>query len=136
MFVSDPANRGGISAILAKPEYLNQPEIVIEQVISGKYADGLGNVLDVKDRIVFNPYPHYSMAIWFMTQLKRWNMIKGDIDYKAIAEQVMLATDAKARMAEIGVTAPEPYRSEVIMGRAFDATKPEEYIKSFKIRRV
>ena len=135
VFVSEPANRTGIAAILAKPEYLNQPEIVVEQVISGKYADGLGNVLDVKDRILFNPYPHYSMAIWFMTQLKRWDMIKGDVNYQEIAEKVMLATEAKARMAELGAT-PDLNRKEVIMGKTFDPTKPEEYIKSFKIRRV
>jgi nitrate/nitrite transport system substrate-binding protein len=136
VFVSDPANRSGIAAILAKPEYLNQPEIVIEQVISGRYADGLGNVHEVKDRIVFNPYPHYSMAIWFMTQIKRWNMIQGDVNYKEIAEQVMLATQAKERLAELKVDAPDPYRTETIMGKVFDPSKPEEYIKSFKIRRV
>ncbi len=136
VFVSDPANRSGIAAILAKPEYLNQPEIVVEQVISGKYADGLGNVLDVKDRIVFNPYPHYSMAIWFMTQLKRWGMVKGDINYNEIAEKVMLATEAKARLAELGAAAPDLARKEIIMGREFDPTKPEEYIQSFKIKRV
>ena len=136
IYVSEPKHRAGIAGILARPEYLNQPEIVVEQVISGKYADGLGNVRDVPDRIVFNPYPHYSMAIWLMTQLKRWNLIKGDIDYKAVAEQVMLATKARELMAELGVAAPDPYRKEVIMGREFDPTKPEEYIKSFKIRRV
>ena len=136
VFVSDPANRKGIAAIISRPEYLNQPEIVVEQVISGKYADGLGNVHDVKDRIIFNPYPHYSMAVWFMTQLKRWNMIKGDVNYKEIAENVMMATEAKARLAELGVTAPDPYRKETIMGHEFDPTKPEEYIQSFKIRRT
>ena len=35
---------------------------VIEQVISGRFADGLGNVRTVPDRIVFDPFPHYSMA--------------------------------------------------------------------------
>ena len=96
---------------------------------------GLGNVLEVKDRIVFNPYPHASMAIWFMTQLKRWGMVKGDINYAQIAEQVMMLTEAKARLAELGVT-PDLNRKEVIMGKAFDPSKPEEYIQSFKIRRV
>lgn len=134
--VSEPKNRVGIAAIMARPEYLNQPEIVIEQVLSGKYADGLGNVKEVPDRIVFNPYPHHSMAIWFMTQLKRWNMIKGDIDYAGIAEKVMLATDAKERLAELGAAAPDLARKEVIMGREFDPAKPEEYIQSFKIKRV
>ena len=29
-----------------------------------------------------------------LTQMKRWGQIKGDVDYKAVAEQVYLATDA------------------------------------------
>jgi nitrate/nitrite transport system substrate-binding protein len=134
--VNEKAGRKGVAAILADPSYLNAPEPVIEQVLSGRYADGLGNVKVAEDRIMFAPFPHPSMAVWLMTQLKRWGMIKGDIDYKAIAEQVMLATEAAKRMKEIGAEAPAAYRPEIIMGRPFDAADPEGYIKSFAIRRA
>jgi nitrate/nitrite transport system substrate-binding protein len=76
------------------------------------------------------------MAIWLMTQLKRWGMIKGDVDYRRIAEQVMLATDARKRFAELGLPAPDPDRKEVIMGKVFDPAKPDTYIESFPIRRT
>ena len=134
--VSQAKNRAEIAKVLAPANYLNAPEEVIEQVISGKFADGLGNIRTVPDRIIFDPFPHYSMAIWLMTQLKRWGYIKGDVNYKQIAEQVMLASDARQRYAELGLKAPDPYRKETIMGKTFDPARPDEYLNSFAIKRV
>jgi nitrate/nitrite transport system substrate-binding protein len=134
--VTDMSKRKGVAAVLADPAYLNAPEPVIEQVLMGRYADGLGNVKEAPDRVMFNPFPHPSMAVWLMTQLKRWGMIKGDFDYKKIAEQVMLTTEAGKRMRELGVEVPAAYRKETVMGKMFDAADPEGYIKSFPIRRA
>ena len=61
---------------------------------------------NVPDRVDFDPFPWQSMAVWMLTQMKRWGYIKGDIDYQAVAEQVFLATDAGKRMTEIGMTPP------------------------------
>jgi nitrate/nitrite transport system substrate-binding protein len=121
--------------VLAPANYLNAPVEVIEQVITGRFADGLGNIRTVPDRIVFDPFPHYSMAIWLMTQMKRWGFIKGDVAYRQIAERVMLATEAKQRLAELGLPAPDPDRKETILGKQFDPAKPEDYLNSFAIRR-
>ncbi|MBV8167034.1 MAG: ABC transporter substrate-binding protein [Alphaproteobacteria bacterium] len=134
--VSQPGHRVEIAGILAPANYLNQPAEVIEQVISGRYADGLGNVRQVADRIVFDPFPHPSMAVWLMTQLKRWGFIKGDVDYQQIAARVMLVTEARQRLAELGLPAPAPDRIETILGKPFDPSQPEAYIRSFAIRRV
>jgi nitrate/nitrite transport system substrate-binding protein len=69
--------------------------------------------------------------------MKRWGYIKGDVRYKDIAEQVYLLTDARKRMAEIGMSAPkESYRKFKVMGKEFDAAKPDAYIDSFAIRRT
>ena len=92
--------------------------------MTGRFADGLGGVRTVKDRVTFNPFPHYSMAVWLMTQMRRWNMIKEDIDYKSVAQRVMLATQARQIMADDGVAMPEPgFRIETIMGKPFDSSK-------------
>jgi nitrate/nitrite transport system substrate-binding protein len=133
LHVSDPKNRAGMAKILASPNYLNQPEIVVDQVITGKYADGLGNIKEVPDRVDFQPYPHYSMAVWMLTQLRRWNMLKQDIDYKKLAEQVMLATDARRLMASLGAQAPAPgFRKETILGKEFDSNRPEDYVRRLR----
>jgi len=51
------ANRPAIAKAIATPNYLNQPETVILQALSGRFADGLGNVRDEPDRIGFDPLP-------------------------------------------------------------------------------
>jgi nitrate/nitrite transport system substrate-binding protein len=50
-------------------------------VLTGTFADGLGNVKKVPDRIDFDPFPWESFAVWILTQMKRWGQIKGDVDY-------------------------------------------------------
>ena len=69
--------------------------------------------------------------------MKRWGQIKGDVDYKQVAEQVFLATDAAKVMKELGLTPPTATtKRTVIMGKAFDPAKPDAYIESFAIRRA
>ncbi len=129
-------NRKEIAAAIAPKNYLNQPEAVIAQVLTGRYADGLGGVQDVPDRIDFDPFPWHSMGVWILTQMKRWGYIEGDVDYKGIAEQVYLASDASKIMKELGYEPPtKTYENYSIMGKTFDYTKPEEYIQSFAIRK-
>ena len=109
----DPKNRPIMAEVLSPANYLNQPKAVLEQVLTGKFADGLGNVKNVPDRVDFDPFPWYSMAVWILSQMKRWGYIKGDVKYKDIAEKVYLLTDARKRMAEVGMTRAEGEREEV-----------------------
>ncbi|BDW84241.1 CmpA/NrtA family ABC transporter substrate-binding protein [Roseicyclus marinus] len=136
-YASDPANREEISAAIAPENYLNQPVEVIQQVLTGTFADGLGNVQRVPDRIDFDPFPWHSMGVWILTQMRRWGYIENDIDYRAVAEQVYLASDARRIMEDLGYEAPtETYRTHTIMGKTFDPADPVGYIDSFAIRRT
>jgi nitrate/nitrite transport system substrate-binding protein len=133
LYVSDKSNRPGMAKVLSQPQYLNAPEIVVDQVISGHYADGLGNIKTAADRVDYQPFPKYSAAVWLMVQLRRWNMLKEDIDYKKLAQEVMLATDAGRIMRELGaVPPPADFGKETILGQVFDSDKPEEYLKSVR----
>lgn len=129
-------NRELIAKVISPQAYLNQPETVVAQVLTGKFADGLGNVKTVPDRADFDPMPWQSMAVWMLTQMKRWGYIKGDVNYKQIAEQVFLLADAKKHMAEIGGKPPAgAYPRFTIMGKVFDPDKAAAYADSFAIRR-
>src|SRR3989344_653725 len=133
----DPANRELIAKVIAPQAYLNQPEAVLNQVLTGKFADGLGKIQNVPDRADFDPTPWQSMAVWMLTQMQRWGYIKGDVDYKQIAEKVFLITDAKKQMKALDQKVPEgAYPKFKIMGREFDAAKASEYAKSFPIRKT
>ncbi len=133
----DPKNRELIAKVIAPAQYLNQPETVLTQVLTGKFADGLGNIRTVPDRADFDPIPWQSMAVWMLTQIKRWGYVKGDVNYRQIAEKVFLLTDAKKRMKELGQGTPDgAYPKFTIMGKVFDPAKPDDYVKSFAISKM
>ena len=93
----------------------------------------------VADRADFDPVPWQSMAVWMLSQMKRWGYIKGDVDYKQIAEKVFLMTDARKTMTEVGQKAPAAnaaYPKFKSMGREFDAAKAEAYARSFPINKL
>jgi nitrate/nitrite transport system substrate-binding protein len=133
-YASDPAHRKEIATAIAPTNYLNQPVTVLEQVLTGTYADGLGKIQKVPDRIDFDPYPWHSMAVWILTQMKRWGHLKGDVNYKAVAEQVYLAADCDRIAKELGYpTHKATSMTHTIMGKAFDPNQADAYVKSFKI---
>lgn len=135
-FAAKPENRKTIAEAIASKNYLNQPVTVLEQVLTGTYADGLGEVKTVPDRIQFDPFPWHSMAVWILTQMKRWGYVKGDVDYARIAEQVYRATDCAKVMRELGLSPPEQtQRKFSVMNKEFDPAAPEAYLASFAIRR-
>jgi nitrate/nitrite transport system substrate-binding protein len=135
-FTSQPKNGPSVAAAIAPAEYLNQPVSVLEQVLTGKYDDGLGNHKFVPRRVTFEAFPWQSMAVWLMHELKRWDYLKKDVDYKQIAEAVFLATDARKQMSELGVKAPGTnIRKHVILGREFNPDNADAYFKALPPRR-
>lgn len=136
-FATKPENRKQIAEAIAPANYLNQPVTVIEQVLTGTFADGLGNVRKEPNRIDFDPFPWHSFAVWILTQMKRWGQLKGEVDYTRVAREVFLATDATRLMKEVGLKPPATTsKSFAVMGKTFDPSKPDAYIASFAIRRT
>ncbi len=136
-YAAKAENRKQIAEAIAPANYINAPVTVLEQVLTGTYADGLGGVKTDAKRVDFDPFPWQSFAVWMLTQMKRWGQIKGDVDYKQVAEQVYLATDTAKVMTEMGLTPPATsYKSFAVMGKTFDPAKPEDYLASFKIRKA
>ena len=134
---SQPKDRELIARMIAPAQYLNQPEAVLTQVLTGKFADGLGNIKTVPDRADFDPMPWQSMAVWMLTQMKRWGYVKGEVNYKQIAEKVFLITDAKKHMKDLGQkTSDGAYPKFTIMGKEFDAAKADAYAKGFPINKL
>jgi nitrate/nitrite transport system substrate-binding protein len=133
-YSSKKENRAEIAKAIAPKNYLNQPEEVVTAILTGQFDDGLGNKMNVPDRIDFNPFPWHSMGVWILTQMKRWGYVKGDVNYKQIAEQVFRAADCGKLMKELGYNPPATtYARHTIMGKVFDPAQPEAYLKSFKI---
>ncbi|MGE0800642.1 MAG: CmpA/NrtA family ABC transporter substrate-binding protein [Lautropia sp.] len=133
----DPRNRPLIAKVISPAAYLNQPETVVAQVLTGKFADGLGGIREVPGRAGFDPVPWQSMAVWMLTQMRRWGYLKGDVDYRGIAERVFLLTDAKKQMKLLDQPVPDgAYRKYRIMGKEFDPARPDAYLQSFALSRT
>jgi len=136
-FASKQENRKKIAEAIAPANYLNQPVTVVEQVLTGTFADGLGNVRKEPNRIDFDPFPWHSFAVWILTQMKRWGQLKGDVDYEKVAREVFLATDAAKLMKEVGLKPPVTTSKKFkVMGKEFDPAKPDAYLANFAIKRA
>lgn len=136
-FADKMENRPKVAELLSPVGYLNQPKTVLEQVLLGRFADGLGGVVTVEDRIGFQAFPYESTAVWLLTQLRRWNMIPEDVNYHELAKSVFLSTDAAKRMRDMGLTPPASSMiMHKILGKEFNPAKPDEYLASFAIRRA
>src|SRR6267143_3572596 len=138
-YARDKSHRKEIAAAIAPKNFLNQPVEVVEQVLTGVFPDGLGVTRTGPDRSDFDPFPYHSMAVWILTQMKRWGYLKADVSYRRVAEEVFLATGCREAMRVLGQKPPEvnAVKHAFAFGktRVFDPDKPDDYLKSFAIRR-
>ncbi len=135
-YANKAENRKEIADAIAPANYLNQPPVVVEQALTGTFADGLGNIIRQPQRAGFDPFPWESFGVWILTQMKRWGQVKGDVDYAGVARRVLLATDARKEMAALGLSPPASNtKTFSVMGKVFDPAKPDDYVASFPIKR-
>lgn len=136
-FSSDPSNRKEIAKAIAPKNYLNQPVTVLEQVLTGRYLDGLGNIKNEPDRIDFDPMPWQSMAKWILSQMVRWGQIGPGVNFEEVAKSVYLEADCADMIGDLGYESKmKSYDEFSIMGKSFTPDDPLGYAKSFDISRV
>ncbi|MBV9386280.1 MAG: ABC transporter substrate-binding protein [Chroococcidiopsidaceae cyanobacterium CP_BM_ER_R8_30] len=125
-----PQNREEVAKALSERKYLNQPEPVLQAVLTGKFEDGLGNMLNVPDRVGFDPYPWKSFATWISSQLVRWKLLpKEKANYEDIAQQIYLTDLARELAKELGQTPPsEATRTEKLKFDTFAPAHPAAYV--------
>ncbi|MCY1288495.1 Nitrate transport protein NrtA [compost metagenome] len=114
---------------------------VIEQRFLGHYEDGLGNTWDDKHAMAFCKdcnvnFPWLSDGMWFMTQFKRWGLIKQDPDYAAVAAQVNQTKLFSEAASALGLPVPaSQMRGSTLMdGKLWDGSNPVAYAQSFAIK--
>ena len=78
---------------IADKSYVNTAVDVIVERILGRYQNGIGKTWDDPNYMKFYNdgsvnFPYLSDGMWFMTQHRRWGLLKADPDYLAVAKQV------------------------------------------------
>ncbi|SFF53008.1 nitrate/nitrite transport system substrate-binding protein [Duganella sp. CF458] len=135
------SNKVKMAEAIADKSYVNTTVDVIGQRIMGRYQNGLGKTWDDPNSMkFFNDgavnFPYLSDGMWFLTQQKRWGLLKAEPDYLAVATQINridVYQDAAA-MAKVSVP-KSPLRSvKMIDGTTWDGRNPKAYADSFKIK--
>jgi nitrate/nitrite transport system substrate-binding protein len=141
MHIDTMTNRDKVSEIIGSKSYVNCPTEVILGRMQGKYDDGAGKTWDDPDYMkFFNDgavnFPMYSHGVWFLSQHKRWGILKDEIDYVAVAKQinqVELYTDV-AKSLNVSIPS-DPWAKETLFdGVEFDPNNAAAYVDAFKVR--
>lgn len=134
------ANKQKTAETVAQKSYVNtDPEVIVGRML-GRYENGLGKTWDDKNHMkFFNEgavnFPYLSDGMWFMTQHKRWGLLKSDPDYLGVAKAVNRIDIYKQAATAAGVALPKSdMRShKLIDGVVWDGKDPKKYAASFKI---
>jgi len=135
------ANRRKTAETIAQKAYVNTDmEVILERML-GRYSDGLGKSWDDKNHMKFFndgavTFPYLSDGMWFLTQHKRWGLLKDDPDYLAVAKAVNRIDIYKQAAAAVGASVPksEMRSHKLIDGVVWDGKDPKKYAAGFKVK--
>lgn len=143
VFIDKLENRTEVAEIVSRPSYINCPKEIILGRLLGKYdhGDGQGEHED-KDYMRFHErgvnLPWKSHGVWWLSQFRRWGMVKGAPNYKQIVDRVHRPDIYRDVAKDLGIAVPaEDFKTETFFdGVSFDPTKPEEYAASFAVKNL
>ncbi|MDC8758230.1 CmpA/NrtA family ABC transporter substrate-binding protein [Janthinobacterium fluminis] len=135
------ANKRRMVEVIAAADYLNTGRGAIEERILGHYQNGLGKRWDDANSLKFHRegavnFPYLSDGMWFMTQHRRWGLLKDEPDYLGVAgavNQVALYREA-AVMTGTALPAGLMRSATLIDGKVWDGSDPAAYAASFDIQ--
>ena len=137
---SSMSNRLKMAEAVSNTAYVNTSVDVINQRILGRYQNGMGRTWDDPNHMkFFNDgavnFPYLSDGMWFLTQHKRWGLMKQDPDYLAVAKQINRLDLYKEAASQLKISVPkDPMRASKLMdGVVWDGKNPSAYAKSFKV---
>ena len=134
-------NKMKMAETIADKAYVNTSVDVINQRILGRYQNGLGKTWDDKNHMKFYAdgnatFPYLSDGMWFLTQHKRWGLLKDHPDYLNVAKQINHIDIYKQAATASNTPVPkEAMRTSKFMdGVVWDGKDPKKYADSFKVK--
>ena len=134
-------NKLKMAETIAQRAYVNTGVDAINQRILGRYQNGLGRTWDDPNHMKFFAdgavnFPYLSDGMWFLTQHKRWGLIKDHPDYLGIARQInRIDVYKQAATASKTPLPPSDMRSsKLIDGVVWDGKDPAKYADGFKVK--
>ena len=133
-------NKNKMAETIADKSYVNTSVDAINQRILGRYQNGMGKTWDDPNYMKFSGdgavnFPYLSDGMWFLTQHKRWGLMKEHPDYLAVTKQINQIDIYKQAAAAAKVNVPKDVMrsSKMIDGVVWDGKDPKKYADSFKV---
>jgi nitrate/nitrite transport system substrate-binding protein len=132
-------NRPRMVEVISQPQYINCPKEAILGRLLGDYDYGDGRREKDKLYMTFfdrhTNFPLKSHGIWWLTQFRRWGMVKEPPDYKGLVDRVHRPDLFREVARELRLETPrENTRKETLFdGTPFDPADPERYARSFAV---
>jgi nitrate/nitrite transport system substrate-binding protein len=127
--------------VVSAASFVNTDINVIQDRMMGRYNNGIGKAWDDAHAMKFYNdgavnFPYLSDAMWFITQHKRWGLLKDHPNYLEVAKKVN--NIALYKQAAEATKTPLP-KSEMRSSKLFDGVvwngqNPAAYADSFKIK--
>jgi nitrate/nitrite transport system substrate-binding protein len=143
VWLDDLGNRPEQCAIVSKATYINCEKETILGRLQGHYDYGDGRKIEDPNYMIYSSrncnYPQPKYCKWFLTQFRRWGLVKSAPDYEGISKQVMRADIYEEAMKEIGYqhSGLNNDKETLFDGKIFDpAGDLEGYAKSFAVHSV
>ncbi|SEI14435.1 ABC transporter substrate-binding protein [Pseudomonas fuscovaginae UPB0736] len=134
-----PENRRSTAQLLSGGDYLDAPLEHIQPRLLGHYEDGLGQHWQDPHALRFHNagavnLPYLSDGMWFMTQFRRWGLLREDPDYLGVARQVQQLALYRQAADALGIEhGAEMRSSQLIDGQVWDGTDPVSYAHGFRL---
>ncbi len=139
-YADDPAHHEIVARIVSGRACVNVDLALVAGRLRGEYDDGRGHRWRDPHPLRFHDdgavnYPYLSDGMWFMTQHRRWGLLRQDPDYFAVARQVNQIELYAEAAGAVGVPVPaSPSRSSTLIdGRIWDGSNPAGYAAGFAI---
>lgn len=140
-FIDDSEeNKRSTAQLICGSEYLDTPLSAIQPRFLGQYEDGMGHAWLDRHPLRFFAngdvnLPYLSDGLWFMSQFRRWGLLRSDPDYHAIAQQVQQLDLYREAASALGIAIPtSAMRSATLIdGKVWDGSDPAAYARSFAL---
>jgi nitrate/nitrite transport system substrate-binding protein len=134
-------NKLKMAETVAQKAYINTSVDVINERILGRYQNGLGKTWDDPNHMKFYNdgavnFPYLSDGMWFLTQHKRWGLLKDHPDYLGVAKQINHIDIYKqaATASKTPLPKSDMRTSKLIDGVVWDGKDPKKYADGFKVK--
>jgi nitrate/nitrite transport system substrate-binding protein len=136
-------NRPHVAEVVARPQYINTQKDIILGRLLGKYDYGDGRPVEQDPYYMtffdrHTNFPWKSHGIWWLSQFRRWGMVKEGVDYAGLASRVHRPDLFRAVAQELSLEAPQDdmKKEKFFDGVEFDPAHPEAYARAFSVHNI